>query len=242
MRYSFVISNLMKNKHPILLIGEAGSCKKAIVRSVIHDLKKLNYMQFKMHFSSETKTRDVQLAIESRTVKITKEGFRPPGKKIIYCCIDDFNLPHKDSYGTQAPLELMRQWIEHKYWFDRKTLARRSVQNMHVCGFVKPLQDFSNISYRVMGKMNCINILNPTTEIIQCIFGTMLDLHLINFPNVVKKIGDKMTAACIDLYTQVINTFLPVPSKIHYTYNLKDLTKIYNVNNLKLTTLLDTPI
>lgn len=31
--------------------------------------------------------------------------------------MDDFNMPMKETYGSQPPLELIRQWIGYGFWF-----------------------------------------------------------------------------------------------------------------------------
>ena len=47
----------------------------------------------------------------------TKYG--PPGTRRLVYFVDDINMPLVDKYDTQAAIELMRQHIDQKGWFDK---------------------------------------------------------------------------------------------------------------------------
>ena len=34
--------------------------------------------------------------------------------------MDDFNMPAKDTFGSQPPLELIRLWLDYGFWYDRQ--------------------------------------------------------------------------------------------------------------------------
>ena len=44
----------------------------------------------------------------------------PIGGKKLLTFMDDFNMPAKDTFGSQPPLELIKQWIDYSFWYDRQ--------------------------------------------------------------------------------------------------------------------------
>jgi dynein heavy chain len=68
----------------------------------------------------QTTSNNVQDIIESRVEKRTKGCYVPVGGKKLITLMDDFNMPAKDTFGSQPPLELIRLWIDYGFWYNRK--------------------------------------------------------------------------------------------------------------------------
>lgn len=72
----------------------------------------------------------MQDIIESRVEKRTKGVYVPMGNKKMITFMDDLNMPAKDTFGSQPPLELMKLWIDYGFWYDR---LKQVVKYVKVC-------------------------------------------------------------------------------------------------------------
>lgn len=61
--------------------------------------------------------------------KRTKGVYVPFGGKSMITFMDDLNMPAKDAFGSQPPLELIRLWIDYGFWYDR---AKQTVKYLRV--------------------------------------------------------------------------------------------------------------
>lgn len=77
----------------------------------------------------QTTSNNVQDIIESRVEKRTKGVYVPIGGKKLITFLDDFNMPGKDTFGSQPPLELIRLWLDYGFWYDR---SKQTVKNIKV--------------------------------------------------------------------------------------------------------------
>lgn len=79
--------------------------------------------------SYQTTSNNVQSIIESRVEKRTKGVYVPFGGKSMITFMDDLNMPAKDMFGSQPPLELIRLWIDYGFWYDR---VKQTIKHIRV--------------------------------------------------------------------------------------------------------------
>ena len=98
----------------------------AAIRLYLHSRPPLLFFQQCTHLCycsflfSQTSSNQVQDIIESRVEKRTKGVYVPVGGKKMVTFMDDFNMPAKDEFGSQPPLELIKLWLDYGFWYDRQ--------------------------------------------------------------------------------------------------------------------------
>ena len=185
-------------------------------------------MLIKIFVFPKTTPKNVQDTIEGRTEKRTKEVFVPIGGKKMICFMDDFNMPAKDAYGSQNALEIVRQWVDYGFWYDRQKQYKIFVKQMLLLAAMGPAGGGRQIiSPRTLSRFNLINMTFPAEATIVRIFGTLLKQQLSDFTDDLKSLGKQITNATIALYNEVAKKMLPTPAKIHYLFNLRDISRVF---------------
>nr|XP_060635826.1 dynein axonemal heavy chain 2 [Anolis sagrei ordinatus] len=228
MRYNYLVNALISNQNPVLVVGPVGTGKTSIAQGVLQSLDSIKWAVLVINMSAQTTSNNVQSIIESRVEKRTKGVYVPMGGKSMITFMDDLNMPAKDQFGSQPPLELIRLWLDYGFWYDRTKQTVKYVKDMFLMAAMGPPGGGRTvISSRLQSRFNLINMTFPTDSQIRRIFGTMINQKLQNFDEAVKPIGNVITEATMELYNSVVQKFLPTPAKIHYLFNLRDISKVF---------------
>jgi dynein heavy chain len=103
-RNEFIVRSLIRSKKPLLLVGDVGTGKTSLIQTVLasNDDKISNSTLLFINSSAQTSSNAVQNMIESKLEKRTKNVYIPVGGKQLITFIDDFNMPQKDTFGSQV--------------------------------------------------------------------------------------------------------------------------------------------
>lgn len=110
------------------MTGPVGTGKTNSAQAVLSTLNPERYSILNINMSAQTSSLNIQETIESRLEKRTKGVYAPPAGKFLVSFLDDLNMPAKETYGSQPALELLRQWIDYSFWYDRLKQTRKYVQ------------------------------------------------------------------------------------------------------------------
>ncbi|XP_044007935.1 dynein axonemal heavy chain 3 [Aphidius gifuensis] len=227
----YFIEKLLLNKSiPILFVGPTGTGKSSIVIDYLINLTKEKYTQNIINFSARTSASQTQEIVMSKLDRRRKGVYGPTmGKKCILF-VDDLSMPQKEIYGSQPPIELLRQWIDHGYWFDPKDTTTLYLVDMFMIGAMSPPGGGSNIvTSRLTRHMHIIGIDEFEDTTMTKIFTTILDWHFSKgFDSSISRLSKMIVTATMNVFHNAIKNFLPIPAKSHYTFNLRDFSRVIN--------------
>ena len=174
-RYTYLLSSLVKAERHVLLTGDVGVGKTSIIFSALAGLDE-SFVYSNLNFSAQTSSTRVSDGFEARVEKRTKDTFAPPGGKKLVVFIDDFNMPEKEIFGAQPPLEILRQWMQYEFWYDLKKQTQRFIKDTKVvAGMGHPGGGRTHISARTLHKFHLLNMTFPDRVQLMRIFGTLIN-------------------------------------------------------------------
>ncbi|XP_078270493.1 dynein axonemal heavy chain 1 [Rhinoraja longicauda] len=227
-RMSQLLSMLLNNKKPVLCIGPTGTGKTIVISDKL--LKKMHpdYISHFLIFSARTSANQTQDFIDSKLDKRRKGVYGPPLGKYFVFFIDDLNMPALETYGAQPPIEILRQWMDHKGWYDRKLIGRfKQLMDINfICAMGPPGGGRNQITARFSRHFNYLSFIEMNDNSKVKIFSTILNSWLTNAEEV-NNLNMPLVIATIEVYSTIISQLLPTPAKSHYTFNLRDLSKVF---------------
>ena len=109
-RHECLIEQLLLNGCHVMCTGETGTGKSVSVKKLVHRLVSTSasgqsFQAIELNFSAQTSANMTQDIIDSKLEKRRKGVLGPPLGTTGLIFVDDLNMPAKEEYGAQPPIE-----------------------------------------------------------------------------------------------------------------------------------------
>jgi dynein heavy chain len=229
-RYSYFFHLLVSNKKHVLFVGNTGTGKTINVMNQLSHAFGDKMVPLCLAFSARTSANLTQDTIDSKCEKRRKGVYGPAAGKQFCIFVDDMNMPMKEEYGAQPPIEILRQWFDNSGWFDRKLLEfRKIIDCIMVCACGPPGGGRNEVTARFTRHFNTITYADLETTTMELIFETILAnfLKFGGYAEEVKGMAHQMVHSVVEVFNNVLDTLRPTPAKCHYSFNLRDISKVF---------------
>jgi dynein heavy chain len=182
-RLTYILNNLIRNGRPVMFVGSAGTGKTVLVGDYLTNLTNVeeSYKFATVNMNFYTDSAALQQQLEQNIDKRSGKNYGPQNGKLIYF-VDDLNLPFVETYGTQTPIALMRQHIDHSSWYDRSDLGlKKQIVDTQYIACMNHKSGSFFIDPRLQRHFVTFACTMPNEQDLATIFGTILSGHLFVF-------------------------------------------------------------
>jgi dynein heavy chain len=229
-RYTYLLMQFINHQLPSLFVGPTGTGKSAYIsNALITKVDKDTFNTLTVNFSATTTANQTQSLVDVLLDRRRRGVFGPKAGKKMVMFVDDLNMPTREVYGAQPPIELMRQFLDQGGWYDTKELTFRNLVDVHlVCAMGPPGGGRNPVTERFLRHMHQISTTPFDEATMQDIFSTIINWHLTSkgFSADICGAGNKIVTATKEIYRLAESKLLPTPAKSHYTFNLRDFARV----------------
>ena len=233
-RFSYIMKNLITVNKPVFITGVTGTGKTVAVQNLLKSLEPMPYeggmgvIPVFMNYSAQTLSLVVQKTLEGKLEKKRKNLLGAPSGRKVVAFVDDVNMPLVETYGAQPPVELLRQFLDHKGFYDRDKLFWKDLTDvMLFVGAAPPGGGRSVVTPRFTRHFNVLCVPPASESALTSIFKQILGGFVAKFEPEIVKLTDGVVAATIEIYKKISEDLLPTPARFHYTFNLRDISKVF---------------
>jgi dynein heavy chain len=104
---------------------------------------------------------------------------------------------------------------------------RKIIDVIYVCACGPPGGGRNHVTARFYRHFNIVSYVDMSDDSLGIIFSTILSNYLSPFESNVVGYAQGIVKATIDMYSSIIEELRPTPTKPHYTFNMRDISKVF---------------
>ncbi|KAA6358730.1 MAG: putative dynein heavy chain axonemal, partial [Streblomastix strix] len=179
----------------------------------------------------QSSAKGIQEVLEGRLTHRRSNLIGPSVGKQGIVFINDMNTPTPEIYFAQPPIELIRQCVAQFGVYDRKKLTFICLTDtvfIAACG--PPGGGRHEVTRRLTRSFPTNGMPQVGAAAMTTIYSFIIVSFLSNqkpsLPATLQELAQPLVDATVEIYQETYCTFLPTPSKSHYTFNLRDASSL----------------
>ena len=218
---------LVEHNHSILLNGPSTS--KILIAKTLSNII-LDKNEFDCHYfslSSCSKPNDISSFMMQHMHKYQGKFGPLPNQKLVFA-IDNIISPKPEVYGAQTPLELLRQFFDYGGWYNTKNITFNLIVRTTIISTMSEAfsKSGSRFPARLLWHFVPIHIPGYSLGSYQNIISQLLSQRMGNFSNQIKSEFMNVAKATLFVLNECITNLLPIPSKMHYIFSLRNIIHV----------------
>uniref|UniRef100_A0A1B0AXU3 AAA+ ATPase domain-containing protein n=1 Tax=Glossina palpalis gambiensis TaxID=67801 RepID=A0A1B0AXU3_9MUSC len=226
----YSITDLPNHKKRLLFVGPTGTGKSVYIQN--HMMNKLDTDIYESAFMTCTvmiTANQIQELLISKLLKWKRGIYGPPRGKHSILFVDDMNMPIKEEYGAQPPLELLRQYFDYGHVYDLKDSSKIFMHNIifiSACGL--PGGSRQDVYPRFLNHFNIFSINTFSDDTMNRIFVNVLmnGFRKTGHGNDVFVIANQIVNSTQQIFKLIQAEMRATPAKSHYIFNLRDIARV----------------
>nr|CAH7712442.1 unnamed protein product [Callosobruchus chinensis] len=230
LRYNNIFGMLIRNNRQFILMGPPSTGKSILMENLfINKMSKDKYETSQMSFNISLSAEQVQTFIISKLNKRRSSVYSPPAGKNFVLFVDNLNYTTANNYGSFECLELLRQYIDHKVWYDIKTCEPTKIHNVNlvaVSGVFPKNEERLRRRFLRHFHVFCMNELSDDNITRLYTNGLLYMWRKAGYPSDVGTSVGQIVDTTMGLYNEIRKRCRSSISRCYYGYNLNDFSKV----------------
>lgn len=231
LKYASLFTRHVHHRKQFLVCGEPAAGKTICVRNLLRNGPRCSsYLSNFITFTQKTTSAEAQELIVSRLNKKKRGHYGPPDGKFCVTFVDDVNAPAEIEAGAQPALELLRQFFDHRHWYDLEEPDKVFIQDtMFVAAMTLRGGNRGQLPHpRFLRHFNVYSISSLSRDSLFRIFTNVClsGLKRNGFNADVLGMIQNLVNATLEVWTGALTRLKPTPDKIHYLFNVRDISKM----------------
>jgi len=227
----------LRHLHGVIQIGHGrhalegtGTARTFTAEDREYIASSLDFQPLSIAFSAQSSCGKTLKSIKQRVIKLSPSSLGAAQNKRLIIYVDDVNMPALDKYGAQPPVELLRQIVDYRGFYDHEeTFVWKTLHNFSVlCSAAPPGGGRSPTTPCFVRHFSMFSLPTPSEAAMKRIFSSIYSGWIQQgFKQSLSRMCEPIVASTIELYLTISKEMLPTPAKSHYTFNLRDVSKVF---------------